>query len=499
MSVEVNIMEKKVVKYKLVRHRWPDEIQADRKRKMRKAMVVAICVVFFFGGFGINELLNKRNSINDETFTKFAEIYNIMSEQFYFGKDKENFNDALLNGAIEGMVNAGEDEHTMYLDAQQSNSFTSSMEGSFVGIGVQYYEEKEDVFRITRVLNDSPAEKAGLQKGDQIYRIGNTICKDMETDELRELILGEEGSKVEIEVLRDKKHLVYNLERQKVNDSVYHEIYDGYALLEISSFSETVGDSTGKALEKIKQANAKNLILDLRNNGGGYLQAAQQIASYLLGEDVVIFKEKNRDGSIDPYKTNAGLEHYTFDKIVLLVNEETASAAEVLTAALKENLDNVVIVGTNTYGKGTVQYPLVFSDGSMLKYTTAEWITSKGKEINGVGIKPDIEVNLDPAFTTGAPKLNDDESYAADSVNPGAHSVQVYLKFLGYDVDRSDAYFSKQSGEALKQFQKDEGMKADGIIDSEVIDVLISKIAEEWNTNLETNDLQMKKAIELVK
>ena len=124
----------------------------------------------------------------------------------------------------------------------------------------------------------------------------------------------------------------------------------------------------------------------------------------------MIFKEKNRDGSIDDYKTISKVKQYTFDKIILLVNEDTASAAEVLTAALKENLDNVTIVGTNTYGKGTVQYPLVFSDGSMLKYTTAEWISSKGKEINGVGIKPDVEVKLDPAFTTGAPKLKDGES-----------------------------------------------------------------------------------------
>lgn len=492
-------MGKKVVKYKLVRHRWPDEIQADRKRKMRKAMVIAVCFVCFFGGFGVNELLNKQRGLSDKTFAKFSEIYNIMSKEFYFGKDKEDFDDVLLSGAIEGMVNAGEDAHTMYLDAQQSNTFTSSMEGSFVGIGVQYYEEKEDSFRVTRVLNDSPAEKAGLQKGDQIYRIGNTVCKDMDADKVRELILGEAGSSVEIEVLRDGKHLVYDLERQKVNDSVYREIYDEYALLEISSFSETVGDSTGKALEKIKQADAKKLILDLRNNGGGYLQSAQQIASYLLGEDVVIFKEKNRDGSIDDYKTISKVKQYTFDKIILLVNKDTASAAEVLTAALKENLDNVTIVGTNTYGKGTVQYPLVFSDGSMLKYTTAEWISSKGKEINGVGIKPDVEVKLDPAFTTGAPKLKDGESYAPDSVNPAAQSVQVYLKFLGYEVDRSDAYFSKQSGEALKQFQKDHGIKADGNIDSEVIDVLLSTISEEWNTNLEKNDVQMKKAIELVK
>ena len=134
------------------------------------------------------------------------------------------------------MVNAGEDVHTMYLDAQQSNTFTSSMEGSFVGIGVQYYEEKEDSFRVTRVLNDSPAEKAGLQKGDQIYRIGNTVCKDMDADKVRELILGEAGSSVEIEVLRDGKHLVYDLERQKVNDSVYHEIYDEYALWKSAVF-----------------------------------------------------------------------------------------------------------------------------------------------------------------------------------------------------------------------------------------------------------------------
>lgn len=492
-------MTKKVVRYKLVRHKWPDEIKAERERRMKRAAIAAACVVFFFVGFTANEMLRRNHVSNDKTFAKLSEIYTIMSEQFYFGKDKENFKEALVNGAVEGMVNAGNDQHTMYLDTQQSSDFTSSMEGSFVGIGVQFYEEKDDVFTITRVMNDSPAEAVGIEKGDQIYKINDTVCEGMDSDEVKDLISGESGSKVKLELIRKGTHITKELERKSVSDSVYTEIQGDVAVLEISSFSETVGDDTGKQLEKIKKAGCSRLILDLRDNGGGYLNAAQQIASYLLPKDSVIFKEKTKDGKVEEFKTKEGIAQYSFDKILLLVNGSTASAAEVLTAALKENLDMVTIVGENTYGKGTVQYPLAFSDGSMLKYTMAEWITPKGNAINGVGIRPDVEIKLDAAYTTGAPKLEEKESYAPDSVNIAAKSVQTYLKFLGYPVDRSDEYFSVKSAEALKQYQREQGMKADGKITAEVIDRLLSSVSETWNADLERYDTQMKKAKELAK
>lgn len=488
--------EKKVVRYKLVRHKWPDEIKAERNRKMKRAAIVVACIVCFFGGFATNGLFQRENLTNDATFQKLSSIYSVMSSEFYFGKDQKDFKEKLINGAIEGMVSAGEDKHTLYMEPQLSEEFTTSMEGSYVGIGVEFYEQSKDTFIIARVYEDSPAAKAGMQKGDKIYKINDTVCKNMDADEVKSLISGKENSKVNIEVIRENKHIKITTERSTVNNSVYTEIKGNIGVMEINSFSETTGNDVGKQLAEIKKAGCKGLVIDLRENGGGYLTAVQQTASYLMKKDQVIFKEKDTDGKTTEFKTIEDYKRYTFDEIVILINENTASASEVLTAALKEQLQNVSVVGEKSYGKGTVQIPQPFKDGSMLKYTIGEWITPKGNKINGVGITPDVKVSLDAAYSMGAPKL-EDEVYKADSVSVAATSVQTYLKFLGYAVDRSDAYFSIQSSNALKQYQKDKGLKVTGAIDKDVITSLLSSVSLKWKANESNYDLQMKKAVQL--
>lgn len=487
---------KKVVRYTLVKHKWPDEIEAERKRKRKIAGIVAICVLCFFGGFGINAIYHAGSIANDATFSRLSEVYSIMSNKFYFGKDMEDFNSTLIDGAINGMVSAGEDIHTMYMDANLSETFTSSMEGSFVGIGVQYYEQTKDVFVITRVYKNSPAQEAGLMKGDQIYSINGTICENMDADKVKSLITGDSGSTVEIELVREGEHIKKTVERREIQDTVYSEINGETATLELTTFAETSGEEVGKHLKDIKEQGCKNLILDLRDNTGGYLTAAQQISSYLLKDEQVIFKEEDKDGNVKDYMTRSDLPHYEFNKIIVLVNGETASAAEVLTAALKETVD-ATVVGVKTYGKGTVQMPLAFNDGSMLKYTIAEWLTPSGEKINEKGIEPDVEVTLDPALTTGVPQLGEDETYAGDTVNIAAKSVQIYLKFLGYNVDRSDEYFSPTSSLALKQYQSDKGIDATGSINADTINSLLSSVSLKYHEDQDNLDVQMKKAVEL--
>ena len=167
-----------------------------------------------------------------------------------------------------------------------------------------------------------------------------------------------------------------------------------------------------------------------------------------------------------------------------------------LTAALQEHLD-ATVVGVTTYGKGTVQVPLTFKDCTMFKYTTAEWLTPSGKKINKKGITPDVEVKLDDAFYTSAPIMEEDEVYKPDTVNKAALSVQTYLKFLGYPVDRCDEYFSVASSDALKQYQEDKGLEATGNIDAKTMSSLLSSCAVKWHTDEEKLDLQMNKAMEL--
>lgn len=488
--------DKKVVRYKLVKHKWPDEIEAEKQRKKRRILVVVACILCFASGFVVNMLTGTKAADNNEDTKKLSEIYTLMKDRFYFGKDEKNFSEKLISGAIDGMVNAGGDQHTMYLEPKMSQDFTSSMEGSFVGIGVQYYALDNQTFIVDKVLKDSPAEEAGILAGDRIYAIAGKVCKDMDVDKVKELIIGSEGTKVEIELIRENKHIKKQVERRTVLDSVFSEIKGDTAILELNTFAETSGKEVENHLKSIKKKGSKNLVIDLRDNGGGYLQAAQEISSLLLPKDTVIFKEENKAGDIEEYKTIEGYTQYKFNNIVIVVNKDTASAAEVLTATLKEHL-HAKVVGVKTYGKGTVQIPLTFKDGSMFKYTVAQWLTPKGDKINEKGITPDVEVKLDPALTTNAPKLEDKEVYKADTVNIASKSVQTYLKFLGYPVDRTDEYFSVASSEALKQYQKDKGLTVTGDINTEVISSLLSSCALKWHVDGDVYDTQMQKAVKL--
>ena len=487
--------EKKVVRYKLVRHKWPDEIQAEKRRRQRRAGVIAICIVCFFGGFFLNSTLHKTSAVSSDEFQKLEEIYTLMSEKFYFGKDQKNLKQKLMDGAISGLVEAGGDIHTSYLDNEQTQNFTGSMEGSFVGIGIQFYSVDDSTFIIDEVLKNSPAEAAGFLMGDQIYAIDNTVCKKMTASDVKALITNSKSDEITLEIIRENKHKKIKVKKATVQDSVYSSVHGKTGILELDTFAETSGDEVKSHLQSLKKDGCENLILDLRNNTGGYLKSAQEIASYLLPKDTVIFREESKDGSKEDYKTISGYEQFTYKKIVIIVNGDTASAAEVLTAALKEHL-GATVVGEKTYGKGTVQVPLTFKDGTMFKYTTAEWITPNGEKINEQGITPDVEVKLDEAFYTSAPILKK-EVYQPDTVSTAAKSAQVYLKFLGYAVDRTDEYFSYASSEALKQYQKDKGMKVTGNIDADTLTSLLSSCALKWHSEEAQQDTQMKKAVEL--
>lgn len=487
--------EKKVVRYKLVRHKWPDEIQAEKRRRQRRAGVIAICIVCFFGGFFLNSTLHKTSAVSSDEFQKLEEIYTLMSEKFYFGKDQKNLKQKLMDGAISGLVEAGGDIHTSYLDNEQTQNFTGSMEGSFVGIGIQFYSVDDSTFIIDEVLKNSPAEAAGFLMGDQIYAIDNTVCKKMTASDVKALITNSKSDEITLEIIRENKHKKIKVKKATVQDSVYSSVHGKTGILELDTFAETSGDEVKSHLQSLKKDGCENLILDLRNNTGGYLKSAQEIASYLLPKDTVIFREESKDGSKEDYKTISGYEQFTYKKIVIIVNGDTASAAEVLTAALKEHL-GATVVGEKTYGKGTIQVPLTFKDGTMFKYTTAEWITPNGEKINEKGITPDVEVKLDEAFYTSAPILKK-EVYQPDTVSTAAKSAQVYLKFLGYAVDRTDEYFSYASSEALKQYQKDKGMKVTGNIDADTLTSLLSSCALKWHSEEAQQDTQMKKAVEL--
>lgn len=490
--------EKKVIRYHLERHKWPDEIQKEKEQKRKTIIIVFTCIACFLSGFLVHGIINRSSVSNNSQFAKLEQIYTLMENQWYFGKEDKDLANTLMTNAINGMLENQWDPHTSYMSPQEYESFATSLQGNFVGIGIQYYALDDDTFMVERVFKGSGAEKGGMIKGDMIKAVDGVSVEGKDIDEIAAMIKGEINSSVKITVVRENKEIDLTIQRSVVNDSVYGYIEDGIGILEINTFAETSGDEVGKYLADFKQQGVKKLIIDLRDNGGGYVTAAMQIASYLTPKGSIVYQEQSKDGEIQAHEAYTDYERYSFSKMVILINEDTASASEVLTSCLKANVKQAVTVGVTSYGKGTVQIPITFEDGSSFKYTIAEWLTPKGEHINGVGITPDYKIELDPAVTTGILNIPENTVYKADSVSPFAKPVQIYLKFLGYDTDRSDEYFSHQSAQALMRYQKDHSIKANGEINEETIKSLLSSCAKKWHQNRDVLDVQMNKALSLM-
>lgn len=493
--------EKRKVIYKLERHKWPDEIAAEKQARRRKLAVVGSCLLFFAAGFFVSRATagGAASAEASAEINKLKTVYHILNEKWYFGKDIDDLSTTLFEQAINGMATHGSDRHTRYMDMEDAQSFSTSLEGTFVGIGVQFYQNKAGRYVVADVYENSPAQKAGFERGDILLSVDGTDCGDLSQGEIKEVFSSGEEKSMNVLLERNGKQLTKQVTPSVVDNSVISYIEEDYGYIRLSSFAENSGKDMESALNKIADAGKKQLIFDLRGNGGGYLTAALDIAKCFLPKGTVVFQAEDRNGTRKEYTVEEDYHQVSFDTIVILMNENTASASEALISALDENLgDRVVLMGDTTYGKGTMQTSVPFSDGTSLKYTSAQWYSSKGNPINGVGIRPDVAVSLDEAKTTSMPIYKKDVQIKADSVDLIARPVQIYLRFLGYDVDRTDEYFSPASAAALREFQKDQGLEADGVIDNEVAQALADAASLYWNEHQEELDVQMKKAVEWI-
>jgi carboxyl-terminal processing protease len=492
-------MEEKKVHITLKKHLWPDEVVARRRRNRARFLITTgLVLTFVFGWVVGTTFAPDAQPVDNTVFTKLDAIYQTMGNSWYFGKDIADLKTKLIDDAINGMVDGGGDIHTSYMTSAEAKSFTESMNMGFVGIGVQYYDS-DGTYIIERVFRGSPAESAGVLPGDIIFKVDGVAMTGIGSDKLAEKVKGADGTVVKIEFLRAGKSVMKDITRAPIKNTAYGTMLDGdTALLELYSFGETSGSEVQAIMTEFKKANAKRLIIDLRDNGGGYLSTLEYIGSLFVKSDGILIQQEFRDGRIEVTKSTGNVM-IDWTKIVILVNKNTASAAEVLTAALSENLGTKVsVVGTLTYGKGTVQTQRPFADQSILKYTIAQWLTPKGEKINGVGITPDVVVELPSIIQDGFNTLKEGESVNPDAVNPSIISVEEALRFLGYTVDRQDGYYSPSSVAAFKAYQATYGTLVDGIVTPDWISKLHSDVVRLWHDQKATRDTQMKKALEVV-
>ncbi len=270
----------------------------------------------------------------------------------------------------------------------------------------------------------------------------------------------------------------------------------GFGYLQIVQFGEGTADELKSYLDEFEENSVTSLIIDLRDDGGGYLDALKGVLSYFLPENTLILQREYSDGTVVKTYTDQG-QYTSFGPIVLLVNGNTASAAEAFTLAMKEQRDDVTIVGETTYGKGTVQITKYFDDGSALKYTDSKWMSPKGVWVNGTGIAPDEEVKLPEVLYTSYTAMDEGDSYALDSVSDYTKEAQMLLQYLGYDVDRTDGYFDESTQNAILKYQQDQDMEETGVLNKDLYEGLISAVVLDWQTN-EDHDPQLARAKEIL-
>ena len=314
--------------------------------------------------------------------------YNMILNEYVEEVDK----DELIDAAISGMYEYLGDEYSMYINEQDTSDLEEQLQGEYKGVGIEittkYDDNENPTIVINRVIKDSPAEEAGLKKGDIITKVDGEVM--MDANQVSNTIKGGNKESYEITYIRDGKENTLTLTRKKVFiNSVTSEVYGKVGYIKIETFSATTEDQVTKALDTFDK-NVKSLVIDLRDNTGGYLDTAYEVSNLFLEKGKVVYQLRGRDGIATSYKADTGV-YRKFDQIVVIINENSASAAEILTLALKESA-GAKVVGVKSYGKGTVQQTGNLNSGSMVKFTTSYWLSPKGNSINKVGIKPDVVV-----------------------------------------------------------------------------------------------------------
>ena len=316
------------------------------------------------------------------------EVYSQISSNFDGSIDKTN----LIEGAKKGLTAALADPYTVYYDSKEAAEFKSDLKGEIkeAGVGIEMMKQGDYVV-VTRTLPNNPARKAGVHAGDIIFAINGEEVWDKDTEIIASKLRGPSGEKVKLTVARDKQKLDFELVREKINNVSADITYqDKTAIISVYRFSEDTGTLVQSFTKDFKNRGINKVILDLRNNGGGYVTAARDLLSLWIDGDKILTQKSATIGQTITY-AKRGEATLKDMKTIVLVNNATASASEIVAGALKD-YKKATILGTKTYGKGVVQTMLELSGGSLLKITTAHWYTPEGQTINKTGISPDVEV-----------------------------------------------------------------------------------------------------------
>lgn len=453
-------------------------------------------------------------------------VIRMVQERYY----KDISEEELIEGALRGIFDKM-DEYTVFYNVDEADSFFSAMEGNYQGIGVEIMETSEGAL-VTRVFTNSPAEGAGILPDDIIVKVDGQDVKGLSAQDIANLIRGREGTFVEIGIIRglSSEVVYFSVERSVVNLSpVTWKFYDDVMYIKLESFSSNSYSFFEKALKEADNKGIAKLVLDLRNNLGGEVKQAVDIARLLVRKGIITTLDFKSEDIMDAvYKSYLEKPKYV---TAVLVNGNTASASEILASAIQDSGDGF-LVGTKTFGKGVFQniYPILspsayeryknlygesIVDGyewmnkhkvqvfqsdiiGWTKITTGHYLTRNGKMIDGVGLKPDFQVEdyklIEGIDVNNIKELKSSATVGINGVGNDVFSAEKILKIKGYDVDSPDNILDAKTSDALKKYQAEKGINVTGLLDN----ATRNQLNGDLNNLRVTIDRPFAKAIELL-
>lgn len=403
------------------------EIVTIKKEGFSYPEMVIIMIIAILFGFLIGNVVSftKKETTNSSVpseLKEFVDTYNDIVNNYYDKVNKEE----LIDAGIKGMINYLDDPYATYFDGTSSTNFNQTLEGNYEGVGIEVTLDNNKV-KITKVFADTPAKKAGIKVGDYITKVNGESVEGKSLSDVVSLIKNAKNKEVEITITRDNQEKAMKVTRTTVDmpytsSKVYEENGKKIGYLKIEMFSNNITKQVKKELESLKKKNIDKLVIDVRDNPGGYLTQVTEILSLFMTKKDVIYQLQTKNNKEKVYSTSSKAT-YSYP-VVVLINENSASASEILASAFKETY-GAEVVGVNSYGKGTVQKTGDLNNGDTIKYTVQKWLTPKGNWINEKGVTPTKEVKLE--LKENEPLTEDNDNQLKAAIELASKSLQIKM------------------------------------------------------------------------
>ncbi|HKM39986.1 MAG TPA: S41 family peptidase [bacterium] len=420
----------------------------------------------------------------NEDVVLFLDVLNKVQQSYVEKKSTTE----LIQGALRGLVDSLDDPYSTYLNATEYREFKAGTSGTFGGVGV-VITAKDGYVTVVAPIKGTPGERAGLLPEDRIIKVDGKDVRGLEVDKASQLIVGEPGTEVVLDVERNDEKLSLTITREYIEvDPVETEMLaENLGYIRLTNFNEHAGESLRESLAALEQEGVEGIILDLRGNPGGLLNQALEVAGEFVPAGPVVYVEER--GRERKRALNSKLKQARWP-LVVLVDGGSASASEIVAGAVQDR-EAGILVGEKTFGKATVQDVFGLSDGGALKITIGRYLTPTGRSIDQEGIVPDIVVPAAKEFI--CPRLKLDRVLVPGTGGLDVAELQQRLKMLDFDIPEIDGIFVDKTVDAIKAIQTEQGLESNGKVDLETLTAINERLAA-----VNEQDLQLEKAVEVL-